>query len=250
MSDYSQVPGFWRRIKLHPSHGQVSVGLEDDYHRFLLKLKHTDGVITAVDTRAERFPWSTCAEAGAFLTQQAVGLSLDALARLDPHSHCTHLFDLLVLCAAHAGDAQPTQFDMRVADRVGEQTSATLIENGTVVLRWDINGTVIERPDGWAGRDLRQLSSWKTALGAVDVERAMLLRRAVYVSGGRRMTDQLVRAERASDRGPARMGVCFTYQMPRALEAYASPDWVRDFSGSQAQPLQFFDPQTLSTAGG
>jgi hypothetical protein len=249
MSNSSQVSGFWRRIKLHPAHGVVSVGLEDDYHRFLLKLCHADGVITAVDTHAERFPWSTCADAGAFLTQQAVGLSMDTVARLDPRSHCTHLFDLLILCAAHAGDAEPTQFDMRVDDRVGEQTAATLSENGTVVLRWDINGTLIESPDGWAGRDLRHLSSWKTELPAVDVERALLLRRAVYVSGGRRMTDQLVRAERASDRGPSRLGVCFTYQMPRVLDAFASPDWVRDFSGSQAQPLQFFDPQTLSTLG-
>lgn len=239
-------PGFWRRIKLHPSAGQISAGLEDDFHRFRIRITHVEGIITNVDAHADRFPWSTCPAAGAFLTEQTVGKHLQIVAGYDPHSHCTHLFELLVLCAAHAFDGQPTQFDIRVADRQDNRTCATLSERGVEVLRWKMNGTRIEAPDAWAGRDLRQLSTWKTSLSSTVAEHAMLLRRAVHISNGRNSNALVV--QRASDRGPARMGACFTYQMPRALDAYRSPDWIRDFSHSDIGPLQDIDPQMPDAA--
>jgi hypothetical protein len=127
-------PGFWRRIKLQPAGGLMRAGLEDDFHRFLLQLTHTDGTITGLETRAERYPWSACPDAGNFLAEQAIGKSLAVVASLDPHSHCTHLFELLVLCAGHAVDSQPIQFDIRVPDRQHNRTCATLSENRSVVL--------------------------------------------------------------------------------------------------------------------
>lgn len=235
------APGFWRRIRLQPDAGVIRAGLEDDFHCFLLELRHSDGLITGLDVRAERIPWSTCDEAGAFLAEQIIGQPLQAAAKLDPHEHCTHLFELIVLCAAHANDAQLVQFDLRVPDREQGRTCATLSENGEVVLRWEMNGTLIEGSAPWAGRDLRELSRWKTSLPAVEAERAMLLRRVVHISGGRNSKSLAV--ERASDRGPARMGACFTYQLPRAENAFRTPDWVRDFSLAGTEPLQNFDPQ-------
>jgi hypothetical protein len=98
-----------------------------------------------------------------------------------------------------------------------------------------------EGPGEWAGRNLRQLSTWKASLPPVLAERAMLLRRAVHISNGRNSAALAV--ERAADRGPARMGACFTYQMPRALDACRSPDWIRDFSRSNIPPLSDFDPE-------
>lgn len=244
------APGFWRRIRLHPAPGLIRAGLEDDFHCFLLELTYADGVIMDLDARAERIPWSTCPEAGAFLTEQVVGKSLQAVAKLDAHSHCTHLFELVVLCAAHAHDAQPTQFDLRVPDRAQGRTCATLYENGCEVLRWQLDGTLIEGegPDVWAGRDLRQLSQWKSSLTVADAERAMLLRRVVHISGGR--NSQNLNVARAADRGPARMGACFTYQMPRAESALRSPDWVRDFSQPGAEPLRDFDSEIFSVVNG
>lgn len=242
------TPGFWRRIQLLPAPGRISAGLEDDFHRFLLQMTHADGVITGIDTRGERIPWSTCADAGAFLTEQIVGQTLASVARLDAHVHCTHLFELLVLCAAHADDSTPTQFDLRIPDRHQGRTCATLHENGREVLRWQLGGTRIEGPESWAGRDLRQLSQWKSTLTVADAERAMLLRRVVHISGGR--NSQNLNIERASDRGPERMGACFTYQMPRALDALRTPDWIRDFSQPGAEPLRGFTPEILNAARG
>lgn len=242
------TPGFWRRIQLHPAPGRISAGLEDDFHRFLLQMTHDDGVITGIDPRGERIPWSTCADAGEFLAEQIVGQTLASVAQLDAHVHCTHLFELLVLCAAHAGDLAPTQFDLHVPDRQQGRTCATLHENGREVLRWELDGTRIEGSDAWAGRDLRQLSQWKSSLTRADAERAMLLRRVVHISGGR--NSQNLNIERASDRGPSRMGACFTYQMPRALDALRTPDWVRDFSRAGAEPLRGFDPEIFKTASG
>jgi hypothetical protein len=242
------TPGFWRRIQLHPAPGRISAGLEDDFHRFLLQVTHADGVITQIETRGERIPWSTCADAGAFLAEQVIGQPLMIVAGLDAHVHCTHLFELLVLCAAHANDSSPTQFDLHVPDRQQGRTCATLRENGCNVLSWQLDGTQIEGPGEWAGRDLRQLSQWKSSLSAADAERAMLLRRVVHISGGR--NSQSLNVERASDRGPLRMGACFTYQMPRALDALRTPDWVRDFSQPGAEPLSGFDPDLFNAASG
>jgi hypothetical protein len=240
VSSELESPGFWRRIKLRPLSGLITAGLEDDFHRFLIRLTHANDRIISLDARADRIPYSTCPDAGPFLAEQAVGQRLQVVASFDPHIHCTHLFELLVLCAAHALDAMPTQFDLRVADRKDNRTSATLSENGNVVLRWEMNGTLIEGPDDWAGRELRQFSTWKKSLSASLAERAMLLRRAVHVSNGRKLTNQAVK--RPVDRGPARLGACFTYQMPRVLNALQSSSVARDFSRSGTEPLQDFDP--------
>src|SRR5262249_22097619 len=149
----------------------------DDYHRFRIQLSHADGVITGLQTQADRFPWSTCPDAGKFLAEQTVGKPLQYVAGLDPLSHCTHFFELLVVCAAHALDGEPTRFDIRVPDRKDGRTRASLSENGREVLYWEMNGTLIEGPGEWAGRDLRQLSTWKHSLSRELIERSVLLRR-------------------------------------------------------------------------
>jgi hypothetical protein len=239
--DRSAPPGFWRRIKLHPSTGVLSAGLEDNFHRFRIEFTHADGLITGLQTHADRFPWSTCPAAGTFLAEQTISKPLQVVARLDPHSHCTHFFELLVVGAAHALDAEPTVFDIRVPDRKDGRTRATLSENGQQVLYWEMNGTRIEGPGEWAGRDLRQLSTWKHSLSPELIERAVLLRRVVHISNGR--TSNVPKVARAADRGSARIGACFTYQMPRALDALASPDSIRDFSCSGIEPLHDFNPE-------
>jgi hypothetical protein len=219
----------------------MRAGLEDDFHRFLLRLTHTDDIVTGLETEAVRYPWSTCPAAGPFLIEQTLGQSLQRLASLDPHSHCTHLFELLVLCAAHAGDSHPTRFDIRVPDRQHDRTWATLSENGQEVLRWEVDGTLIAGPGDWAGRDLRQLSRWKGSLPKLLAERATLLRRGLHISNGR--SSRALGINRAADLGAARMGACFTYQMPRALHALRSSDGgSRDFSRLGTEPLHDFNP--------
>jgi len=244
MSSLELQPGFRRRISLYPSAGLISAGLEDDYHRFLLELTHAEGVVTGLRTKAERYPWSTCSGAGEFLGEQITGRRLEEIASLDPRLHCTHLIDLVILSAAHAGDTGRLQFDLFVADRNEGRTWATLTENRDLVLRWELNGTVIDSPDEWSGRDLRRLSTWQQDLAPQQAERAKLMRRAVFISGGRALPKKF-EVERAADRGPERMGACFTYQMPRALDAVQSVHLRRDFSLTEDEPLEDYDSAML-----
>jgi hypothetical protein len=136
-------PGFWRRIALHPRPGVVVAGLEDDVHRFALAITYSEGVITGVRTTAERTPWSTCPAAGGFIAEQLTGQHLAAVVDRDPREHCTHLFDLAVLCAARAQDRHATLFDMQVADRMDGRTCATLLEDGEPKLWWRVRDGVI-----------------------------------------------------------------------------------------------------------
>jgi hypothetical protein len=230
-------PGLWRRIVLQPGPSYIGGALEDDMHRFHLRIDHAGGRIVAVAARALRHPWSACPGATEFIATELTGELLEDVARRDPYQHCTHLFDLAVLAAAHADDGDPTCFDMRVADRVEQRTTATLAENGIEQLRWRLDGTKIAGTD----RDLRQLSQWKRELPPHEAEWAMLLRRAVFVSGARQYRAPSLEQTAALNEG--RMGVCFNYQLPQAEHSTRTPNWHRDFSESGREPLEGLDPQ-------
>ncbi|MEQ1881437.1 MAG: hypothetical protein ABL878_10755 [Burkholderiales bacterium] len=174
------------------------------------------------------------------MANEVIGRALVDLAGLDAHSHCTHLFELVVLGARHASDGDAMRFEMFVADRDADKTSGTLAENGSEVLRWEISGTTIQGPATWKGRDLRSFARWRGSLTPPEVERAMLLRRASHISQGRQPKIQL--SERAVDRGASRIGACFTYQIPRVAEAFASTEWRRDFTHSSERLLEGYCP--------
>lgn len=233
-------PGLWRRIVLHPGAGWIGAALEDDMHRFHLRIDHANGRIRSVRAEARRHPWTACPGAVTRLTGELVGETLADVARRDPGQHCTHLLDLAILVAAHAGDKAPLRFDMTVADRVEDRTTATLFEDGGEVLRWQLKGTAITGPAPHAGFDLRKLSEWKKGLPPRDAERATLLRRAVFISGGR--TFVTPPGERAVDRGTQRMGACYNFQLPQAEASVRTPNWRRDFSMAAGEPLAGFDP--------
>ena len=244
-------PGLWRRIILQPGSnargGWIGGALEDDMHRFHLRFDHDGTRITRACAEALRYPWSACPGAAPHIAAELTGALLADVAARDPALHCTHLYDLAVVLAAHADDTLPTQFDMRVADRVDERTTATLAENGAEVLRWQLAGTAITGGDH-AGHDLRKLSSWKQALPPREAERATMLRRAVFISGGRQFT--VPASETAADQAAMRMGVCFNYQLPQAAQSVRSPNWLSDFSVPGREPLAGFDPQAALGALG
>lgn len=241
-------PGLWRRIVLEPGNGWIGGALEDDMHCFHIRIDHAEGRVTKVAAKAVRHPWSACPGATAFIARELTGELLTAVAERDPFQHCTHLYDLAVLAAAHAGDTAPTRFDMNVADRVEGRTTATLMENGTEKLRWQLDGTAITGSGAHAGRDLRQLSKWKRDLPAKEAEWATLLRRAIFVSGARQYIAPDLEQTAAMNRD--RMGVCFNYRMPQAQDSTRTPNWHRDFSESGIEPLAGLDPAAEFAAMG
>src|SRR5258706_725743 len=160
----SWPPGLWRRIVLQPGPGWIGGALEDDMHRFHLRFDHDGARILAARAEALRHPWSACPGAAPHIAGELTDELLADVAARDPAQHCTHLYDLAVVLAAHANDTVPTRFAMRVADRVGERTIAAMTENGAEVLRWQLAGTTISGSGDHAGRDLRKLSAWKQEL--------------------------------------------------------------------------------------
>jgi hypothetical protein len=237
-------PGFHRRIVLQPGEGWIGGALEDDMHRFHIRIDHAGGRITALSARAVRHPWSACPGAADFISKELSGELLTDVARRDPFQQCTHLFDLAILSAAHANDTAPARFDMRVADRVGGRTTATLELDGAEKLRWQLDGTSI----AGAGRDLLLLSRWKHELSPHEAEWTTALRRAIYVSGARQYVPPPNNPTAAES--PERMGVCFNYQLPQAETSRRTPDWHRDFSRSGCEPLERFDPMDEFSAMG
>lgn len=238
MQDGQLAGGFHRRIRLFPAPGRIIAGLEDNLHRFAMELSHNGRDVADVRMRTERYPWTTCADAAAFLRQQIVGKRLDELAELNCFEHCTHLFELAILCAAHTHDMAPTQYDLHVEDWAGDRTRVLLQIDGRHVLDLLVKGQLVDTPGAWFGRDLLRFSQWRKDLDAADAEAAMLVGRAVYVSLGRASTI----VERATDRGPRVLGVCFSYQPQRVQEAVRMPHSRREFSDLSGQFPQNFDP--------
>lgn len=205
-------------------------------HCFLLRLDHAEGRIVSVAGKALRHPWSACPGAVGYIKSELTGKRLDDVAKLEARQNCTHLLDLAILSAAHVTDDAPRHFDMKVADRVNGRTTAILYEDGFERLRWQLDGLDIVGPETPVSRNLRALSQWKRELPQEQAEWATLLRRAVFISGGRQFSPPP--EERAADQGPARLGVCYNYQLPQARQSTRTPDWRKDFSLSGREPLE------------
>lgn len=232
--------GFWRRIIVAPGPGVVVAALEDDVHRFHLRLAHHDQIVTGVEAEVERFPWSSCTQAGDFLTERLVGRSFVELADEDARSHCTHLLDLAGIAAAYAACTETVTFDLRVNDRKQQRTTAWLLIDEGVALQWQLDGLDIVGPEAWADRNLKSLSAWGRTLAPEVLRQAAMLRRAIFVSGVRSQPDG--GPEFAADRGPQRLGACFSYQLPRADHASNSRQPRIDFSARGRAPLDGFAP--------
>lgn len=240
VSTYPEFPpGFWRRIVLQPGTGWVGGAVEDDMHHFRLRFDHADGIIVAARGSAVRHPWTGCGGAPGHITQGLTGCALTEVASREPKEHCTHLFDLAMLMAAHAHDEAPVVFDIRVGDPVEDRATATLARNGKERLRLHLDGSVIAAPDRFAGLSLRQLSRWKQDLPPDLAEEMTVLRRAVYVSSARQYT---MRPGLHGTQSPLAVHApCYNYRSP-VIETTRSLYESRDFSGGASEPLQDLDP--------
>ncbi len=225
------LPGFRRRFRIAPEAGAVSAAVEDDFHCMTVTLRHDGARIGGVEARTIRAPWTTCPGAEQVLEETFAGTPLTEAARRGlKQANCTHLYDLAVLAAAHAGDAQETRYEVLVADPVDGLGVAEIRRDGAPLLRWTLAGMELAEPAELAGRNLMQLRDWIDALDPATREAAKILQWACLIAHGRRIP-----LEHQSDatRMPPN---CYTFQPAMARQALRVGEII-DFSRGEREPL-------------
>ena len=224
-----------RRIDLaSPEAGEVRAWVEDDFHHFGVILHHDEHRVTGIRGIAERAPWSTC-PAAAIKLQDLVGRGLiprasDVGRLIDMRMHCTHLFDLAGLAMAHAAHGRVHRgYEALVADREDQAApfEASLWLDGGCVLAWTVAQGRIVAPPTCAGQSLdRGFRAWTEGLPTEEADRAFMLRRAVFVAGGRG-TDLDGFGTADELRMPA---LCHTLQLGQRKRALRQVGTTRDYA--------------------
>lgn len=231
------APGYRRRILIEPGQGTVTAELEDDYHRMVVTLTHEDGVVTKVESEMKRSPWTMCPGAMEQLVRTFTGVALKDFARRgEKTANCTHLHDLSLFAAAHAGDTAPVAYDILVTDAVDDARRATLTRNGAPLLDWVLEGPpmreVFSSPPVLAGKPMSQLNDFIATQDKPTAEAIRILRWASMVAHGR-IRD--MPAGMSATEFPA--GSCYNFQPDRAENSFRRPGADIDFSQPGAAPM-------------
>lgn len=220
-----------RVVRMAVAAGVSRAVVEDDFHHFRLTVRHAEGLVTETVSEAFRFPYSLCPDAGGRL-QELAGFALtpraaDVFRHTDPRLQCTHQFDLAALAIAAAARGSGRAYSVVVPDLVDGRTRAALWSGGRELLSWLVEDYAVIEPAPYAGLGLGQgFTDWVTRnLDVDDAEAALVLRRGVFVSRGRRMLDELDSQKHAPDRGG-----CWVRQPGRAENASRNVRSWRDFS--------------------
>jgi hypothetical protein len=231
IGDLGGLPGFRRRFIVTPGADRVTAAVEDDYHCMAVTLLHDGTVVAAVESVMERAPWTTCPGAPAVLAATFAGVALaEVAARGQKQANCTHLHDLALLAAAHAGDPAPTRYDILACDPIDGLVAAEIRRDGSTLLRIEHRDDLITTPAEVAGISVFKLRGWIETLDGDAREAARLLQWGTILAHGR-----ITPMERQSDasRMPAN---CYTFQPERKGEARRIGRII-DFSRGPAEPL-------------
>lgn len=217
----------------HPNGaGEARAVVEDDYHHFRVAIIHDGTRITATCADSGRQPFSLCSAAGERLTE-LVGMPLSpdmtaAFRLTDARLQCTHQFDLAALAIANAarGTSQ-RRYHVVVPDTDGERKSAILSRDGVAILQWSLEGTTITAPAPFTGQTIGAgFTDWVVKSMSLDeAEAALVMRRAVFISGGRNL-----RRNEIPNHAPSNGG-CWVQQPERNELALRSPGSKHDFTG-------------------
>jgi len=216
---------------------EVTVWMEDNFHCFAMRLRHDGARVVGIEVIARRTPWSTCSAAAAKL-QALVGQNLVSRSSaigelLNMRMQCTHMFDLagLALAAASNGivhrvyQATVTLRDplpVRGVPHTGKCVTV-LCRDGDEVLRWVVEDQAIILPEPHSL--LRGFRAWTETLPADEAEAALVLRRAVDVSGGLSVDLDNIASPLELDLPP----VCHSYQPDQAALARRNKGMSRNF---------------------
>lgn len=237
---------FRRRLHWRATEGLVEVALEDSNHGFRLRLRHDGSRIVAVEVEPVRYPFTTCPEAVRGV-QRIVHLPLaDAAAlreRLPGGENCTHMIDMALLAAAHAGDAGAERFyDIAVADERNGVTQARIECDGHLVHEWAVRVHTIDQPAELAGKPvMRGFYAWAAqTFSGMPLEAAQALQRGYFVAQSRRWLYLPIEANSAIADGMP-IGGCYSYNTGAVERAQRIKGSVRDYSKSSERLLQFAD---------
>jgi hypothetical protein len=220
-----------RRVDIVSRPGETRAALEDDLHHFRVTIRHQDGVVTEAFSSAPRHPNALCPSAGQQLTLLA-GMKIDpssvaVMLHTDPRQQCTHVIDLAGLAVAAA--AQQTgrrTYEAEIPDPVDNRTHARLWRDGELILDWDMEGQFIHGPEPYGPRTIATgFTNWAVESLPPDLaEAALVLRRAVFISGGRRMELDKPRTSNWP------IGGCWAWQPERAAQAVRVVGSTLDFT--------------------
>lgn len=233
MTGIDERPALNRVVRVASRPGIARSVVEDDFHHFRVEITHADGRVTGARSESPRFPYSLCPAAGSRLAE-FVGLALtprmsDLSATIDARLQCTHQFDMAALAVAAAARGTTTRrYDAVVEDSPDGVRRASLWRDRALVLEWTMDGRTIVSPQDLAdvgiGHGFTALMASKP--DAEEAEAALVLRRAVFVSGGRGRTEEIDAIPHALPRSG-----CWVQQPERAPEARRMRGSTQDFTG-------------------
>jgi hypothetical protein len=218
--------------------GVVVTDLEDDFHRFVVTLRHDGARVESVHAESHRWPWSTCPGAADPLRKLA-GMPLSARFTAagrwtDPKQNCTHQFDAACHAFTHAACGRERRvYDIEVPrrDPATGATRARLWVDGEPRLVWDVRWQGLAAPPPpfdaapWKGGFMRWAD---TVLEPDDAECAITLRRGCDIGMGRGMDLDAVPV--AKELPPMMGGVCHTMQPGIVEVALRHVGSIRDFA--------------------
>jgi hypothetical protein len=225
-----------RVVTLEP--GVVESDLQDDFHHFVVTIRHNGEVVESVDAESERWPWSTC-PAAAIPLRKLVGMSLSrrftAAGRFtDPKQNCTHQFDAACHAITHAAagrDERVYDLEIPVRDPTTGASHCRLWVDGEPALDWHVTWEGITDPQPpfdlapWKGGFMR----WADEnLPENDAELAITLRRACDIGMGRGMDLDAIPV--ASALPHLMSGVCHSMQPGIVEVALRHVGSIRDFA--------------------
>lgn len=229
-------PGYRRRFRITPETRRICCEVEDDFHCMAVVLNHDGERAVRLEADMHRAPWTPCPGAIAELGDVFDDVLLaDFPMQGAKRRNCTHLYDLALLAASHASDAQETVFDILVSDPEQGRRRAEIRRNNALVLYWVESGFDVLEPQELAGVNLVNMRDWIETQTTELQESARLLRWANMVANGRTipLADQSV----ASDIPPN----CYTFQPERAKTAHRIGD-IKNFGPGGGEPLAGYRP--------
>jgi hypothetical protein len=235
-----------RRIRVRTvDPGVVVSALEDDFHHFVVTLRHDGEQVVSVENESRRWPWSTCPDAAVPLRALAGMPLADRFTAAgkwtDPKQNCTHQFDTACYAITHAATGRTERvYDVEIPRRDLETgaTTTRLWVDGELRHTWPIdwNGIVDPAPPfdaaPWRGGFMR----WADETLPPDAaEAAITLRRACDIGMGRGMD---LDAVPVADQLPGSMaGICHTMQPEVVHVALRHVGSIRDFAATPERLL-------------